>query len=259
MTRSATGVVLLSLAGAVLARQDGVSSTWREFLLPEEITVSGVVLDENEKPVAGAWIAHAALPNKDNQTSADGSFRFTTRAPAFVIRQLGYQGAYVKVTQTGPLRIILKPVQDTLPICTNPTTCSSLSQAGGHFCFPKIPGVKVRGHGQDIDYTTLVYSAHGPHGKRYLQHGSGPMWSFGVPEDEDVRSSVEYSERTYQGKRYFVVDARGKTAKGGMWRFLGEMGESAEYEDADPATAALFDKMMDGVCMVPSMDWNFVP
>ena len=77
------------------------------------------------------------------------------------------------------------------------------------------------------------------------------MWSFGIPMDEDVWSSVEYSEHTYEVEGAPIVDARGKTAKGDLWRFLGDIGESAEYEDADPATAALFDKMMDGMCMLP--------
>jgi len=46
-----------------------------------------------------------------------------------------------------------------------------------------------------------------------------------------------------------VIDARGTAPGGKRWRFLGRYGESVSYYEADPATAAAFDRTLDGVCL----------
>ena len=82
------------------------------------------------------------------------------------------------------------------------------------------------------------------------------MWSLGIPVTSDVWESVEYSDTSYpetsfmQG-RVVILDARGKTAAGRFWRYLGMIGESATYRDVDEAAARILDKVLDGACLFP--------
>jgi hypothetical protein len=46
-----------------------------------------------------------------------------------------------------------------------------------------------------------------------------------------------------------VIDARGKTAGGKLWRYVGTFGESASYYEVDPRDAALPDRFLDGACV----------
>ena len=81
-------------------------------------------------------------------------------------------------------------------------------------------------------------------------HGQGSSWSLGLPRDRDVWESVEYSERDYVlGDDILIVDAKGRKSDGTLWRNIGEVGESAFYETADPAVAALLDRVLDGFCI----------
>ena len=245
MKSATSSIVLVALLICpVLAQQS--------FLLPNKAIVSGTVVDENGKPLAGAQIWHALPSSEDSVVSEDGMFHFMTQAPAFVVRKPGYQSVYVDVSKYAQaLHIVLKATQETLPFCSDPPPCLA---SGERFCFPKIVGVRSGKTAHDIDYIEETYTPQGFRSKTYLGHGVGPLWSLGVPDDRDVWSSVDYSERTYQVENLTVTDARGKTAGGRMWRYLGIFGESAAYYDADQASATLFDRMLDGVCVLPKVN-----
>jgi hypothetical protein len=83
-------------------------------------------------------------------------------------------------------------------------------------------------------------------------HGSGPMWSFGLPSEPDVWRSIEYEEIVYDNSGVRIIDARGQFSNGNRWRNLGMFGESASYTDMDEATAKILDRFMDGACLKSS-------
>jgi hypothetical protein len=60
---------------------------------------------------------------------------------------------------------------------------------------------------------------------------------------------MEYSEEAREDLLYPWLDARGKTADGKLWRYLGKIGESVHYRGLPPEQAALFDRILDGACL----------
>lgn len=67
--------------------------------------------------------------------------------------------------------------------------------------------------------------------------------------DQDVWSSVEYHETVFTVDNRRIVDARGRTAAGKHWGFLGQLGETASYRDADADAARILDRVLDGMCL----------
>ena len=87
---------------------------------------------------------------------------------------------------------------------------------------------------------------------RQIQHAAGPMWGAGLPRDEDVWSSVEYSETDYRDlEGFLIIDSRGKNADGEYWRVLGRTFETASYRKLAKDEAAVLDKVLNGVCLRP--------
>jgi hypothetical protein len=66
-----------------------------------------------------------------------------------------------------------------------------------------------------------------------------------------VWESTNYAEHGYLGTGSDIVDAHGTAPGGRRWRYLGRFGESVSYYEADPSTAAAFDRVIDGVCIAP--------
>ncbi len=46
-----------------------------------------------------------------------------------------------------------------------------------------------------------------------------------------------------------ILDAHGKTSDGKLWRSIGQSGESVFYFGQEPRDAALFDRVLDGLCV----------
>jgi type I restriction enzyme S subunit len=59
-------------------------------MLPNVKHITGVVLDEEEKPLAEARIDHAADPRLIHTTDSEGRFVIDTKAPIIVVRKAGY-------------------------------------------------------------------------------------------------------------------------------------------------------------------------
>jgi hypothetical protein len=219
------------------------------LLLPTEQRVSGVVTDQHGVSIVAAAIQQTDAQDRELVTDARGHFELSTRAPALVIRKVGFKSAFIRSANARSLRITLEPTGGTLPMCSHQSLCNSLDGWNSIFCFPSTQGVKVSKQGQDIDYGMRSFTVQSKNGVTGIRHGSGPLWSFGTPENEDVWKSVDYSEKTYMVDKSFIVDARGKTTNNRFWRFFGRFGESASYSDVDPESAILLDRVLDGVCI----------
>ena len=89
-------------------------------------------------------------------------------------------------------------------------------------------------------------------GKRIaIIHGQGTRWDFGIPLDQYVWESVEYSEHDCAlPEGGMIVAARGKKPDGSVWHYVGTARESAPYVRLkDAAAIALLDKGLDGFCV----------
>ena len=238
----AAGLVLLSL---LLCAQ---RLTWyeRQILLPEPHTISGRVVDESGQPVAGAHIDHSDVKEQEQLfTDELGRFHVDTRASAVVIRKHGFDGALIRISNSAPLRIVLQHAE-TLPTCKS--ACVGLKGAQSTFCFPTVPGVKISEQGRMGDSVMREFMVATTDGPREVLFGTGPTWSLGIPFTGDIWESIEYKERDYILGDSDVIDARGTTSDGKVWRYVGTFGESASYYEVQPRDAALPDRFLDGVC-----------
>ncbi|HSP70266.1 MAG TPA: hypothetical protein VLN48_21225 [Bryobacteraceae bacterium] len=237
-----TLVAAMTMTAALLCAQ-----AYRDLLLPQARSVTGSVTDVDGKPIREARIDHSDNYREAIQTDAAGKFAVRTRAAALVIRKAGYRSQWIRTADISESPITLQPGDSNSQIRACPRTepCDSINGWGAQFCFPRVAGVTADRQGQDIDYGIRGYST----GSAGIRHGSGPLWSFGLPYDPDVWQSVEYQEKVFGTDPLITIDARGRTANGKRWRNLGKLGESASYRDVSEADARLLDQVLDGVCI----------
>jgi len=250
MRMSVAPKILVGLAGAALLLQSQ-RLTWYErlILLPKAQTVAGIVVDAEGKPVAGAHIDHSDVREQESLFTDDqGRFQVRTRAPSVVVRKLGFDGALIKTGAVGPMRVVLHTATGSLPACHE--KCLGLESAKSMFCFPSVAGVEVHGQGRMGESTSRAFLVATRDGPREILLGSGPMWSLGIPYTGDVWESIDYSEKSFAIDDSEIIDARGKTIDGKLWRYLGRFGESASYYEMDARDAALADRFLDGACIV---------
>ena len=157
----------------------------------------------------------------------------------------------VRTKDTTESRITLQKLSENqlLPTCSNTGRYDGIDGWGASFQFPRTSGVKASRQGQDIDYGARNYYVETKQGPKGIRHGSGPLWSFGTPLDQDVWRSVKYEEATYDVAGLMIIDARGQLPNGNRWRNLGKFGESASYSNIDEATAKILDQFLDGACL----------
>ena len=83
-----------------------------------------------------------------------------------------------------------------------------------------------------------------------MLHGAGTSWGGPEPRTQEIWNSVEFSEAQREARLDLVLDARGRTADGKLWRSIGREGESVFYYGQEPKDAALFDRVLDGLCVI---------
>ncbi len=234
--------LIFSLSAQVLTLKE------KALLLPKEQNVSGIVVDSSGHPIKGASIENTDLQRKIVTTDESGRFRITTQAPAFVVRKRGYDGAFLRTVNAKSVRITLRVSKNVVPSCVKESSCKAIVGFGGFFCFAEAEGIEVTEQGNDVDYGQRFFSVQTKDGVASIWHGAGSSWDWGVPSNEDVWLSIDYSERESMVAGYTVIDARGRTADGKFWRYIGRLGESASYRDLDRESATLLDKVLDSMC-----------
>lgn len=225
---------------------------FQDLLLPQAQHIVGVVVDAEGKPVAKARIDHTGDYLHSYETDSHGRFELVTRAPVLVIRKQGFRS---ELLQTGEadVHVVLRKLGETrtFPSCSSAVKYVGIGGWAASFQFPVVSGVKVSKQGRDIDYGVRSYYIKTARGPKGIMHGSGPMWSFGTPSDDDVWRSVQYEEVSYDVGGITIIDARGQLKNGNQWRYVGMFGESASYSDVDEATTKILDRVLDGACLKP--------
>lgn len=242
--------ILTGILGAVAVLH---SQPVDRLLLPQARHIVGLVLDSEGRPIREAYVDHSGDRPWSRQTDSEGRFILDTRAPAFVIRKSGFHSELVRTRDAAELRITLRKLDSKLfPTC--PTAEGYVGIEGWESVFRFLPlrGVEVSRQGRDIDYGARSYYIKAKSGAQGITHGSGPMWSFGLPRVYYVWRSLTYDEVTYDLGARTVIDARGQLPDGLRWRSLGMFSETASYYDVDPITAAVLDKFLDSACAKPT-------
>lgn len=227
------------------------AQTYQQLLLSEARHIVGTVVDSEGRPVAEARVDHSDDRRHAHQTGPDGRFELTTRAPALVIRKAGFRSEWLRIQDSMPTQITLQELNQSgsFPFCSKRTRYVGLEGWGAVFQFPRVPGLSAGEQTNGIDAGDRSYYIKSNSGPKRIQHGSGPMWSFGMPRDEDVWRAVTYEEKSYELGRLTVIDARGKVRSGNFWRSLGKIGESASYSDVNAEAAQILDRVLDGACL----------
>jgi hypothetical protein len=218
------------------------------------VYVRGVVVDSAGSPIPDVSIDDiAAAFQTSTTTNGEGHFNFETRAPAIIFRKGGWKSQLVRLSSlSSEARVVLERggEADPLPICSKKAYCVT---TGGIFCLPKMRGVSVGDRPYTIDTFErefTIESWFGP--QRTMMHGTGTSWGGPEPRTQEIWNSVEFSETQRAVRGYSVLDAHGKTSDGKLWRSSGRSGESIFYYGQDGKDAALFDRMLDGLGVVPA-------
>ena len=222
--------MLMLFAGAILLTAAPTASV---------TTITGIVKDATGKPIENARIDHigqrvvvastslAVKPSPDEiRTDSEGKFRVVTDVPAIVIRIPGYESQRVRIAGDGQLEITLQRIRST-------SRCKLSAP----------PAFKTK-DANDVDYTAKWFYIETKDGPQGIISGSGPMYSWGAPDDRQVWTSVEYAEIMLDNG---VVDASGHTADGKYWRSRGIFGAAAQYYNQTRDNAEQLDCVMDRV------------
>lgn len=104
------------LTAALLCAQ-----AYRDLLLPRARSITGIVSGVDGKPIGEARIEHSDSGRETIQTDAKGKFNFYTRAPAVVLRKVGYRSRWLRTADISDTPIILQPADSNLqiPACRN--------------------------------------------------------------------------------------------------------------------------------------------
>jgi hypothetical protein len=252
--------IALQLLGLILGLHVAHSQSLEQLLLPEEVVISGNVVNTAGEPIGKAYVEHAStffrrgaivyvhdVREIGYATDDFGRFSIRTRSPFLVFMKPGYISRRIRIDQSGHLRVTLDPATPKFSFCPETTKCES----AGFFCFPQIEGIVATPVRLDVDYLARAFNLDRPGAGLGIWHGHGPMWGDGRPINT-AWNSIEYDESVFNSPYPYLVDARGKTPDGKLWRYLGTVNESAEYRGVDSADASKLDQVLDGMCVFQS-------
>ncbi len=236
------------------------AQTYEDLRLSEARSVTVTVHTVDGRPVADADIDHLdELAPLGGRTDSTGRLSRETRAPAFVVRKVGYQSQLVRTQSETEFKVTLQPaaLKPAISKCPAKRSCETVVGFRASFCFQMTEGVEPLQQANDSHYGVRSYIFSAAVGQSRIMHGSGPFWSYGTPSDLDVWRSVEYKETVYARRDpalsragMVIRDALGTTAAGKRWRYLGMFGESASYSKLDEEDARPLDRVLDSVCVV---------
>jgi len=202
-------------------------------------SISGTVKDASGNPIENARVDHTGKqvvvgpPDRVGKTSAHeirtdskGHFHVVTDVPAIVIRKAGYVSQRLRVTGDAELQVTLMRIRST-SLCKLPVQ----------------PAFKSK-DANDIDYTAKWFYVETKDGPQGIISGSGPMYSWGAPDNQKVWASVEYTEFMDENG---VIDASGRSADGTYWRLRTIFGAAAQYYKQTRETAEQLDCIMDRI------------
>jgi hypothetical protein len=220
--------------------------------------LKGIVVTGDRKPLAGVVVSGSVwkrcCPYQQDRVTTDGNGEFVLEHPGAVIHfsKANLQPITLVVKPgTTQTRIVMTPAENalTVPACVQPE--SNRKQIGWgkyglHFAVPK-NGVKILGGKADVDYVRYVIKP--KKGESYLNLWFGPNSLSVEPDDQQFVESVDFAQRNVNGA-VGGMDSWGRLSNGLSWRHTAALGSGAVYQNADKESAALYDQIINSICMV---------
>lgn len=210
--------------------------------------VTATVTDVEGRPLSNVTVHGVNAANRQGQAKFNGSYTGQSSAARIVFRANGFQSVVVAPTQG--LRIVMRPVQPPpFPDCAyNPSNYLAEYRKETFLQFLAAKPDKFR---QDEDYRENVYLISTVTGRHAMIHGWGPNYSHGTPGNYFLfHVFQEYAERTFEKNGIVIIDARGTTKDGKLWRSFGVPMELASYQTDDPDAAKQLDAILDSACLM---------
>lgn len=182
-------------------------------------------------------------------TDASGFFTLNTTAPCVIARKVGYRSQRLMQSDSMPARVVLLQSNKPPPRACSSSKCRTMSSPGG-LCLGNADGFKTSRPAIDVDYTYQDFWFRTDHGPQGMRHGSGLLYSSGVPLESLACYGDGFQESVSQVNDTRYVDARGRNADGSLWCYVGRRSESIDYWKAVPISAQKFDSLLDGLCIM---------
>jgi hypothetical protein len=230
--------------------------------MAQSVSMSGVIVDPNGRALADVEVYSGRATRWETapqgkaryeilRTGREGRFSLRTDAPFIVFRKAGFESQRVRCVKSVD-KVVIKLVPASRPLLACPVNADCASLPRSSFCFPRVAGVSVGRPYSNTDSMSRDFSPHRNRHERLTHDCCGYVSSDGFPLLGDVWESTEYRETVYSVNGVEILDARGISSSGRIWRFLGMAGEYAAYNGyyaLDPKDAALLDRTLDGVCI----------
>jgi len=219
--------------------------------LCQAAAISGIVKTKAGTPLAEVKVlCGRSLRNGFALTEQDGAFSFDVRCPVIYFQRNGYQPlAKVVEPQVNTLEVVLEDVGSTLWVA--PSCPPSVTDKNPGFSLRLAPPAEAsvsKGYDVDYGYFSIGY---GPKKQRVWLTGAGDggLATLGVPPEEWLLNSREFSVRAFRSGIREGLDIRGQSKDGTYWRHVGViLIESMSYDGVSAEAAAFFDKLIDSAC-----------
>jgi hypothetical protein len=225
--------------------------------------LDGTVTTKDGQPVAGASVLGSTpktcCPSTPESAKTDEKGMFHLAHPGVVVHFFKEDfEPQTRVIQPGTSQIAVSLLPSgndlTSPPCRKhrPGTKRIGSRLG--FDVPR-RNVQVLGGKPDTDY--VMYVIKPKTGGSYLQLWFGPYALSTIPGDDDFLNSVTFSERRIVSPSMGVVgtDTRGQLQNQERWRQAAVVASGgARYRAKTTEDVALFDQIVDSMCVVPFGD-----
>jgi hypothetical protein len=223
--------------------------------------LTGVVTNQDGQPLAGVSVSSrtTCCPQKVDRGETDKDGRFRLEHPGKILHfyKEGTELKTVVVSDAAAeVHITLEPPSDSMiaPKCKDvPKRIRRISwgKYGAHFDVPE-QKAKVLGGKPDVDY--VMYLIRPVKGGGSLQFWFGPYAMDSEPDDEQFLDSSTFTQRYVVNPKGEPVgeDNWGRSKSGGNWRRTAVfISGGATYKDANAQDAALFDQIINSVCVTP--------
>jgi hypothetical protein len=224
--------------------------------------IRGRVTSTSGAPISGATVITPLLFQAT--TNAMGEYILSPRArpdwtPKLVIFYAPGFRPLVKLLSDGDDVIdgVLGPADGTERHVKACSVSKAKIQMMGSIRFTVPLGVKTSAM-TDTDYTltNIVYRSNGkPYALRIWEGSSccngRPLNDNDVVASAGTMSTWIFADPTDASRRFGGLDMRGKRANGTNWRTLGPpLGSQIEYKDVPDAVSAVFDAIIDSMCVI---------
>lgn len=232
-------------------------------LAQQTAPVSGIVTTPAGRPLAGAIVfSGPGIQPEQTTTGAFGHFLLQNSTNVLHLSLDGYQ----------PLTILVNPPAADLRIQLHAITLAPLAVLSASECAPLSPGdpdlrrlgqrggglqFDVPRHGWDIrdlgEGNLQQYVLQPRHSDAQLILWFGADSILPNPEDHFFIQSASFAQRAIvvSGQGAIGIDSYGTFPDGSRWRHTAASGAGATYDRASPDDAALFDYIIDSLCVPP--------